>query len=339
MVIRDAANEREQVRVQLCLSPHCSTVASLLEAASTCWWAPDEDGWQGVHRAVAEGLDLRALAPYTAYPVIPRFLTSALDVPAPTFADQIDEIRSTHPARARREIGEAFGGSVPRVYEPFLTDPRSALDRLCAAMEAYWEQVVEPYWPRIRAHLEREIARVAYEIATRPPERALAQFHPAIAYSAGVITISSDTTTTETEVDDRLVMLTPLACAADGVIADLECVDRIKIGYAAPGTQDVWNGDPAHAGSDDTALVRLLGRTRARILLGLDGTTTTSSLSAALELPLATVSGHLSELRSLGLASSQRIGRIVEYRRTELGDNLRAVFSTSDAVNDPMLRR
>ena len=319
------AAEGAQIRVQLCLSPHCSTVASLLEAASTAWWDGDPSGWEHVFKKRAGGVDLAALAPYTAYPAVPRFLTSSLDDPAPSFASQLDEIRATPSDRARREVFETFGDDVPRAYLPFLRQPERAIDALCTALDGYWTRVIEPYWPRMRATLEREILRQAYAFTSRTPEVALHGVHPAMTFAGDVLTVRSVAQQERTALGTRVLMLTPLICAPDGLIADVFDDDRVKIGYAAPGAQEVWSGsdvvpEPAEQ------LTNLLGKSRARILAGLDSPGTTSALSARLDLSLATVSEHLAALYGLGLVERSRVGRSVEYELTDVGANLLELF-------------
>jgi DNA-binding transcriptional ArsR family regulator len=322
-ILADAAS----VRVQLCLSPHCSTVASLLEVASPNWWEADPKGWQRVFEERARGVDFAALAPYTAYPAVPRFLTSALDNPAPTFASQLDEIRSTPDARVRAEIQETFGDNVPRAYLPFLTSPHRSLERLCASLEQYWDQVVAPCWSQMRVTLEREVLRMAYALATATPEAAVGQAHPAMSFANDRLTINSIVQNDTAELGPRTLMLTPLICAPDGLIADMYAHDRIKVGYAAPGAQDVWAA-PDEDPPDANQLTALLGSKRARLLTAIDRPITTSVLSAELHLPLATVSEHLTALHGLGLLTRSRAGRTVEYSLTDLGANLLRIFDT-----------
>lgn len=320
-ILGDAAT----VRVQLCLSPHCSTVASLLEVASTNWWAANPMGWQRVFETRANGVDFAALAPYTAYPAVPRFLTSALDNPAPTFASQLEEIRSTPESRVRAEVQEAFGDAVPRAYLPFLTSPRRALQRLCASLEHYWDRVVAPSWSQMRVTLEREVLRMAYALATSTPDMAISQAHPAMSFADDRLTVDSVVQQDTAELGTRMLMLTPLICAPDGLIADMYAHDRVKVGYAAPGAQDVWEA-PEEEARDTNQLTALLGTKRARVLTAIDRPVTTSALSAELHLPLATVSEHLTALHSLGFLARSRAGRTVEYALTDLGANLLRVF-------------
>jgi DNA-binding transcriptional ArsR family regulator len=81
----------------------------------------------------------------------------------------------------------------------------------------------------------------------------------------------------------------------------------------------VFAGDPAPL---PEPLVRLLGRTRARILTRLGTPAATSTLVAELRLPLGSVGGHLRVLLDAGLLERRRSGREVLYRWSDAGSAL-----------------
>ncbi|MGY1610213.1 helix-turn-helix domain-containing protein [Geodermatophilus sp. SYSU D00700] len=70
------------------------------------------------------------------------------------------------------------------------------------------------------------------------------------------------------------------------------------------------------------ALVRLLGRNRARVLTALDAPRSTSALVAGTGLPLGSVGGHLRVLLDAGLLERRRSGREVLYWRSDAGQAL-----------------
>jgi DNA-binding transcriptional ArsR family regulator len=90
------------------------------------------------------------------------------------------------------------------------------------------------------------------------------------------------------------------------------------IAYPVRGIADLWRAPSA----PPDALARLLGRTRALVLAGLDEPLSTTALAAILELSPAGASRHLLALRDAGIVSSTRQGHEVRYRRTELGSAL-----------------
>ena len=100
--------------------------------------------------------------------------------------------------------------------------------------------------------------------------------------------------------------------------------------YPATGIAGLWQA-PAEPPS---ALGRLLGRTRARILTALDQPISTTALAAATELSPAGVSRHLLALRDAGLVCAARHGHEVRYRRTELGSALLHARRGNDHAGD-----
>ena len=73
-----------------------------------------------------------------------------------------------------------------------------------------------------------------------------------------------------------------------------------------------------------SALDRLLGPSRATILVALEEPASTTQLVATLGQSLGDIGDHLAVLREAGLISRARSGRWVLYRRTPFGDVLAA---------------
>ena len=95
--------------------------------------------------------------------------------------------------------------------------------------------------------------------------------------------------------------------------------DRI---YPARGVSALWE-QPGRPGSG-TALQRLLGGSRAAILLALEDPASTTQLAGTLGQSLGGIGDHLAVLREAGLVARARSGRSVLYRRTPVGDALAA---------------
>jgi DNA-binding transcriptional ArsR family regulator len=92
--------------------------------------------------------------------------------------------------------------------------------------------------------------------------------------------------------------------------------------YPARGVSALWE-QPGRTGPG-SALHRLLGASRAAILLALEDPASTTQLAAALGQSLGGIGDHLAVLREAGLVSRARSGRSVLYRRTPVGDALAA---------------
>jgi DNA-binding transcriptional ArsR family regulator len=88
--------------------------------------------------------------------------------------------------------------------------------------------------------------------------------------------------------------------------------------YAAAGVELMWERKRAQS----PGLAGVLGLARTRLLTELEEPATTTRLARRLGLTAPGVSQHLQRLRSAGLVTSDRDGREVRYRRTELGAEL-----------------
>jgi DNA-binding transcriptional ArsR family regulator len=93
--------------------------------------------------------------------------------------------------------------------------------------------------------------------------------------------------------------------------------------YPARGVSALWER-PARLASPGQALHRLLGGSRAAILLALEDPASTTQLAAMLGQSLGGIGDHLTVLREAGLITGARSGRSVLYRRTPVGDALAA---------------
>ena len=92
--------------------------------------------------------------------------------------------------------------------------------------------------------------------------------------------------------------------------------------YPARGVSALWE-QPGRAGPG-SALHRLLGTSRAAILLALEDPASTTQLAGTLGQSLGGIGDHLAVLREAGLVARARSGRSVLYRRTPVGDALAA---------------
>jgi DNA-binding transcriptional ArsR family regulator len=86
--------------------------------------------------------------------------------------------------------------------------------------------------------------------------------------------------------------------------------------YPARGVAGLWSPPPADV---PATLGRLLGTTRARLLLATAEPATTTALARRLGISPASASEHLGVLRDAGLVAGRRIGRRVLYELTPLG--------------------
>jgi len=117
-------------------------------------------------------------------------------------------------------------------------------------------------------------------------------------------------------VDHRITIVTLQSVAArirflTGQLHDID--PELERGVAA-----FWE-PPDAAGS---GLARLVGASRAQLLLALDEPASTTQLARSLGRSVGGVGDHLAVLRDSGLVARARSGQAVLYRRTPVGDAL-----------------
>jgi DNA-binding transcriptional ArsR family regulator len=249
----------------------------------------------------------------------PDFLTPPPDTPRSGLEEGLARVRATAPDQVRKELGWTFpAGRMPAAAQALLDDPAAGLERLTAQMAAYWERAIAPWWERIVAALEADVAHHARGLAAGGPLAAFADLHQRVRWRAGAVEVEHSYDA-EVELDGRGLLLVPAAFVWPGLWAMLDPPWQPAIVYAPRGLGTLWE-PPRRRGAG--ALGSLLGGRRARILSELGAPASTSDLAARLDASPAGVSEHLAVLRRAGLVAATREGRVVLYVRTEAGDVL-----------------
>ncbi|WP_308170213.1 winged helix-turn-helix domain-containing protein [Acrocarpospora catenulata] len=233
-----------------------------------------------------------------------------------SFEAEVDQITATPLAQARDEIARNLEGVArPSDEVMAILDGPDVVTALAEALQLVWREIIAPDWPRFHAILERDVVQRAGRLATYGWAAALEDLHPKIAWRDDAIEIQHDGEPEHYRLDGRGLLLMPSVFAPQ-VVAYLEDFWPYALVYPARGT-----AAPVFT-ADSSALARLIGRSRARILLELATPATTSQLAARLTLSLGATGDHLAALRAAGLIVGTRTGRTVRYHRTSLGDAL-----------------
>lgn len=257
-----------------------------------------------------------ALIPPRGY--MPDFLTPPPSGPLGRIDDDLDALRRTPVKQIRHDI-ELFRAEQPRARrsDAWLEHPRREVGRLADALEAFWERALEPAWPRIQAFLDADIAHRARRLAQGGQAALFADLHPGVAWAREHLDVVSDREAT-IELQGRGLVLMPSAFQwARPATIDL-APWQPTVAYPARGLATLWNECPPAP----DGLVRLLGSTRAAILVALDAPRSTADVARLLAISAAGASHHLTTLRDAGLATARREGRTVLYVRTATGDTL-----------------
>lgn len=214
-----------------------------------------------------------------------------------------------------RETPGAAGSETGRLL---LGEPAEVLTLLTGLVRAAWQALLEPYWPAVRALLEADVAFQSRRLAEGGLERLFAELHPALRWHDGTLTRAAGDRE-QHDLAGRGLLLLPSAFKWDQVVVVAEPPWQPTVVYPARGLGSLWT--PAR-GTADAALGRLLGRTRAALLAGLDEPASTTWLAHRHALAAGTVSEHLTVLRDTGLVVGERDRLEIRYRRTALGDAL-----------------
>lgn len=269
----------------------------------------------------ARGLDLALLDVATprAKPFYPVFIGPPPRAPSAGFASELDRVRATPPERVAAEIERAYPEGVPVAGRILVEDPARGLQLLVGQMQALWDAVLAPWWERIVAAVESEIAWRARRLATVGPRAAFTGLHESVSWDEGVLRVDP-TTKAPAEVDlaGRGLLLVPAAFTWPLVWPRTDPPWDPALVYPPPGLAELWTPDE----DSEDALGELLGRRRARILLELARPASTLDLSRRMGVSAGGISEHLGVLRRSGLVVGRREGRRVVYSRTSRGDEL-----------------
>lgn len=274
-----------------------------------------------IHEAVPAlaGLDLQlllALIPAQGY--IPDFLTPAPTSPLPQIEDELDRMRATPIELVRRDVRLLSGPRPPAPLRRLLERPEQTLERLSSLIAEYWFRVLANHWQRIRGLLEGDILYRARRLTDGGAERLFADLHPSVSWDGDCLRIDRPCHSRR-ELDGMGLLLVPSAFhwPAAAVISDPPAQPTIF--YPARGIACLW--EPATA-TGLRGLERLLGATRAQLLVALERPGATIELAERLRRSAPAISQHLGTLREAGLVAGQRDGRQVVYALTDVGERL-----------------
>ena len=274
--------------------------------------------WVEAKRQTAATLDLRglkALQPRVGF--TPDFLTPPPKASRAKFATEIARVRSTPLDRVRTELirsrDELNNPAAPEINR-MLQDLAGTRERLADEIENAWTTLIQPDWPLISRVLEDDIAYRGQQLTDGGLAALFDDLHPTLAWEDDRL-IATRYRSEDRDLTGQGLLLIPGVFAWPYLVIVVDPTYHPTLVYPARGAARLWSDAPA----PPDPLARLLGRTRATLLVALDPPATTSALSAQYGLALATVAEHLSALSDAGLATRRRTGHQVHYRRTEVG--------------------
>lgn len=315
--------------VRFAISPMVEMIASL-KALEDPARGPLHVRWIEQARAQTRDLDvscLRALHSPNRYS--PDFIHPPPSGPLAEFEDQLSVMLATPGEQIRAEVLSAYQGEpLPAVLEPFVSDPPGAVGRLAELMRTYWDCALSEHWARIRSLLEHDVLYRARQIADGGTRRLFADLDPSVNLDDGVLRVDKCDDTT-LDLDERGLLLLPSVFAWPTVMIVTASPWQPTLIYPARGVGMLWQErQPA----PPDALVKLVGRNRAALLLALECPRSTIELAGALGVSNGGVSQQLGILTDAGLVKRRRVQRYVLYLRSLEGDALVAAANGSNGA-------
>ncbi|GAB2879117.1 winged helix-turn-helix domain-containing protein [Streptomyces deserti] len=235
----------------------------------------------------------------------------------------VDTLLSTPRACLRRDLLRLAASSGR--YRPLPSGTRAlaegapeALRRLGAALRAYHQHALVPFWPHIRAEVDADRAERARAVLSGGVEGLLASLRPVLRWEPPVLEADYPVHR-ELRLRGRGLLLQPsFFCSRTPVTLVAEEPAAVLV-YPIQHTLG-WAGD--HSGGTAervAALGALIGRTRAAILEDVVAGRTTGELAGRFGISGPAASQHTAVLRRAGLLRSVRRSRSVLHTITPAG--------------------
>jgi DNA-binding transcriptional ArsR family regulator len=198
---------------------------------------------------------------------------------------------------------------------------------LAEATQVAYQELIQPFWPRIRASLHAEQAARRRTLAAEGPGALLASLQgPLIRWRPPVLEILRPGQV-EMDLGGRGIALVPSVFVGRAPSLhenpnDDDEMPRLILPAEGAGRARLWAASRGLAGSRGSALAALVGRNRAAVLQSIADGCTTTELARRVGISLAAASQHASVLRRAGLIATRRQGSAVLHVLTPLGAEL-----------------
>jgi len=198
---------------------------------------------------------------------------------------------------------------------------------LAEATQVAYQELLQPFWPRIRASLHAEHAARRRTLAAEGPGALLASLQgQLIRWRPPVLEILRPGRV-EMELAGRGIALVPSVFVGRAPSLhenpnDEDEMPRLLLPAEGAGRARLWAVSRGLAGSRGSALAALVGRNRAAVLQSIADGCTTTELAHRVGISLAAASQHASVLRGAGLIATRRQGSAVLHVLTPLGAEL-----------------
>jgi DNA-binding transcriptional ArsR family regulator len=319
-VIRYRFTHRDLLRTRFAIAPLMELVGAVYVLRNPRRFSAHRP-WAEWARPRVEGLELSLLnaAAPSGTPFWPVFIGPPPVAPHADIETELERVLATPPDRAVEEFALTYPGGLPPAAQRFVGDPAGAIGELVDQMRAFWDAALAPWWPRLSAALESEIASRARRLVSVGAEAAFDDLHPTVTWDGETLCVHpTSKAAADVDLAGRGLLLAPAAFTWPTVWPRTDPPWDPALVYPPPGVADLW----APRGDGDDALASLVGRRRARVLRELERPASTLELANRMGVSPGGVSDHLGVLRRAGLVAGRREGRSVIYARTTRGQAL-----------------
>lgn len=285
----------------------------LWEVVASVWVLKGGAG-HGLHSRWAEqahdrlkGFDWRVLRDVVPTRVIPGFICPPPASPLPELAVELATVRATPADQVAREVA---------VIPEITTVPD--VGELADVIAEYWERVLAPFWPRLRAVLEADVQYRARRLTTGGASALFEDLNPAVRWRDDRLLVEHPRVSARRGLRGKGLLLVPSAFVWPRVFSITVPGWQPTLRYPPRGIGELWTRTTAPS----SALAGVFGAGRARLLAELDNPASTTELAARTGLTAGGVSQHLTALKAAGFVSAHRVGRFVLYSRTEIAEQL-----------------
>jgi DNA-binding transcriptional ArsR family regulator len=319
-VLRIRLSEKDLEAIRISVSPAFQTITAALVAGPTEPAAVHAAQAELIRRAGQPGVPLTRLLELDGSHV-PDFLTPSPVTDNPTLSDELDLAASVPAWRLVRDS---------RHLEPFTGTNASATALMCgdhsvgrqvvSAVFAFHQAAYGDSWDTVQAQLQAEADRRRRDLDAHGVDQVLSTIHPSIRWHRPILTITGNSYDGDYERHGQGIVLLPAIGRSWTVTTMVNPWEPVTISYPIPTMQ---YGDPPSIAASPH-LLRLLGHTKARVLLAIASNPelTTTQLAAHLGISPASASEHASILRKANLTTSTRNRNAVHHSLLPLGSRL-----------------
>jgi len=314
--------------IRISVSPLFQTITEALAAGSSEPAVVHAERSRLVRRAGRPGAPLARLLELDGFHV-PDFLTPSPMSDDNSIGDELDLAMSAPAWRVARDSRhlEPFAGR-SEIVDALVAGDRQVGARVIRAVLAFHRAAYGDSWGDAHQRLRAEADRRRQELEDHGLDYVLSTIHPSVHWRRPVLTISGNSYDGEYERHGQGIVLVPGIGRMRTVTTMINPWEPVTIGYPICASPPLDSSDAATS----PRLVRLLGWTRARVLvaIGFRPDLTTTELAASLGISVASASEHASTLRSVGLITSTRDRNGMRHSLLPLGSGLVRAAGSSE---------